>query len=111
MFGFLGGKKYRTISAREAERIMKRDPSVCVLDVRSYNEYNMGHIPGAVCIPVESIGREPIVRLADRDQMILVYCRSGRRAKKAAAKLARLGYTNVAEFGGIMKWKGPVKRG
>ena len=110
MFGFKK-KGFKSISQKEAIKIMDRDPDVCIVDVRRPEEYNRGHIPGSYCIPEEVIGREPIVRIAGKNDTILVYCRTGRRAKKAAKKLAKLGYTDVREFGGIVKWRGPVHRG
>ena len=77
--------------------------------MRTQQEYDEGHIPQAICIPNEIIGlRENIEELPDKSQMILVYCRSGRRSKEAAEKLASLGYTNVIEFGGIITWTGPI---
>ena len=77
-----------------------------LLDVRTQAEYDQGHIPGAVCIPNETIGTEEIPALPDKDQLILVYCRSGNRSKQAAQKLAEQGYTNIVEFGGILSWPG-----
>ena len=68
------------------------------------------HIPGAINIANESIGTEDISELPDKEQLILVYCRSGNRSKQASEKLAKLGYTNVAEFGGINDWPGETVR-
>ncbi|HCA56294.1 MAG TPA: hypothetical protein DEO95_12620 [Ruminococcaceae bacterium] len=88
---------------------MKTESGYIILDVRTQQEYDEGHIPQAICIPNEIIGlRENIEELPDKSQMILVYCRSGRRSKEAAEKLASLGYTNVIEFGGIITWTGPI---
>ena len=72
-------------------------------------EYAGGHIPDAVCIPVETIGEEEIAALPDTDQLIMVYCRSGNRSKKAAQKLADKGYGNVVEFGGINDWTDEIE--
>ena len=96
------------ISQEEARRMMDADDPPIVLDVRRQEEYDEGHLPGAVCIPNESIGTERPEGLPDLDQVILVYCRSGRRSKQAARKLADMGYTNVYEFGGILDWTGEI---
>lgn len=99
---------YTQISQEEAARMMERDEDCVIVDVRRLDEYEESHIPGAVLIPNESIGREPPELLPDKDQIILVYCRSGNRSKQAAQKLADLGYTRVYEFGGILDWTGPL---
>lgn len=99
---------YRQISQEEAARMMERDDGHVVVDVRQREEYYEAHIPGAVLIPNESIGEEPPELLPDKDQIILIYCRSGNRSKQAARKLADMGYTQVYEFGGIRDWTGPV---
>ena len=96
---------YESIPQEQARRLVEEDPSCLILDVRTVEEYDTGHIPGAVCIPVESI-TEPPQQLPDYDQTILIYCRSGRRSKEAAQKLAYMGYTHIMEFGGIMDWEG-----
>ena len=87
---------------------MQSESGYIILDVRRPDEFAKGHIPGAINIPNESIGSEEIPALPDKQQLILVYCRSGRRSKEAAAKLVKLGYTNVVEFGGIQDWKGEI---
>ena len=79
-----------------------------IVDVRRQDEYNEGHIPGAVLIPNESITDKQPEELPDLDRIILVYCRSGRRSKEASQKLADMGYTNVYEFGGINTWQGEI---
>ena len=79
-----------------------------ILDVRTAQEFASGHIPGAVLLPNETIGTEDIPLLPDKDQLILVYCRSGNRSTQAAEKLAQLGYTNIVEFGGINSWTGEI---
>ena len=99
---------YRQISQEEAKSMMIRDDGHVIVDVRRRDEYDSGHIPGAILIPNESIGAEQPEQLPDKDQVILVYCRSGRRSKEAAQKLADMGYTNVYEFGGIIDWTGEV---
>ena len=98
------------ISADEAALMMARETGYIILDVRRPDEFAAGHIPNAVNVPNESIGAEEIPALPDRDQLIFVYCRSGRRSKEAAEKLAALGYTNIVEFGGILDWQGETVR-
>ena len=102
---------YRQISQEEAAEVMDRDGTAVIVDVRTIEEYEEGHIPGAICIPNETIGAERPAQLPDLDQIILVYCRSGRRSKEAAGKLAELGYTGVLEFGGIIDWTGDIETG
>ncbi len=82
-----------------------------ILDVRTGQEFASGHIPGAINIPNESIGSQAPAGLPDKNQLILVYCRSGNRSKQASKKLATLGYTNIVEFGGILDWPGQVETG
>lgn len=101
-------QSYRQVTQEEARRMMEEEADFILLDVRTGEEYDGGHIPGAINIANEDIGTEEIPELPDRDQLILVYCRSGRRSKEAAEKLAALGYTRVVEFGGIMTWPGEV---
>lgn len=100
------GGGYRQITQEEASRIMSEESGYVILDVRTEEEFAEGHIPGAVCIPVENIGDEPPAQLPDKDRLILIYCRSGRRSKIASEQLAALGYTNILEFGGIITWTG-----
>lgn len=99
---------YRRISQDEAQSMMQAESGYAIVDVRRQDEYATGHIPGAICIPNESIGSERPTELPDLGQLILVYCRSGNRSKQAARKLADLGYTNVVEFGGINTWPGEI---
>ena len=99
---------YTQIDQETAKEMMEREDGHIVIDVRRQDEYDSGHIPGAVCIPNETIGTEPPAGLEDKDQIILVYCRSGRRSKEASQKLADMGYRNVYEFGGILDWTGEV---
>jgi rhodanese-related sulfurtransferase len=101
---------YRQISMDEATEIMKKESGYIILDVRRPDEFAEGHIPGAINIPNETIGTEELKKLPDKAQLILVYCRSGRRSKEASEKLVKLGYTNVVEFGGILDWKGELER-
>lgn len=97
---------YTQVSSEKAAQLMEDYDDEIVLDVRTPEEYAEAHIPGAINVPNEEIGEEPIAELPDKDQIILVYCRSGNRSKEAAQKLADQGYTNVIEFGGINDWHG-----
>ena len=101
---------YRQITVSEAVKMMDEEKNYIILDVRRADEYAEGHIPGAINVANESIGREEIPELPDKDQLILVYCRSGRRSKEAAEKLVKLGYTNIVEFGGILDWTGEIEK-
>ena len=100
---------YTQISAEEAMELMESEEDYIILDVRTQEEYDEKHIPGVVLVPNETIGKGEIKELPDKDQMILVYCRSGNRSKQASGKLIQLGYTNVYEFGGINSWPGEVE--
>lgn len=95
---------YKQISQSEAHEMMSRDDGHIIVDVRRRDEYDSGHIEGAILIPNETISDTPPEELPDLDQVILVYCRSGRRSKEAAQKLFDMGYTNIYEFGGIIDW-------
>ena len=95
---------YLNITAEEAKKLMDSEKDRIILDVRSREEYDQGHIPGAILIPNTEIEAKAADLLPDKDQLILVYCRSGRRSKLAAQSLADLGYTNIREFGGILDW-------
>jgi len=97
---------YMSISIEEAMEIMDVQGDYVLVDVRTELEYNEKHIPGAMNIPNESILSDNIKELPDKDQLILVYCRSGNRSKQAAQKLGEFGYTNVYEMGGILDWYG-----
>ena len=88
--------------------MMSRDDDHIIVDVRRNDEYEAGHIPGAILIPNESIDTSQPEELPDKDQIILIYCRSGNRSKQAAEKLAAMGYTNIYEFGGINTWTGEI---
>ena len=102
---------YRQIRMEEAMTLMEEESGYIILDVRTAEEFAEKHIPGAVNIANEAIGTEEIPELPDKDQLILVYCRSGNRSKQASQKLAALGYTNIVEFGGINDWPGEVVTG
>ena len=95
---------YVNITAEEAKEIMDTQQGYVILDVRAQEEYDQGHIPGAIVIPHEEITEKAEAMLQDKNQLILVYCRSGRRSKIAADALVELGYTNIKEFGGILDW-------
>ena len=100
---------YRQITMDEAVTMMAQETGYIILDVRRPNEYAAGHIPNAINVPNESIGTSDIPELPNKDQLIMVYCRSGRRSKEASEKLVKLGYTNIVEFGGILDWKGEIE--
>lgn len=99
-------KTYRQITMEEAVTMLEEETGYTILDVRTAQEYSEKHIPGAINIANESIGTEDIPELPDKDQLILVYCRSGNRSKQASEKLVKLGYTNIVEIGGINSWPG-----
>ena len=99
---------YMNITAEEAKEIMDTQEGYIILDVRTPEEYADKHIPNAINVPNENIGTEEVPELPDKDQLILVYCRSGNRSKQASEKLAALGYTRIVEFGGINEWPGDV---
>ena len=113
--GKLGGEKtmtYKQISMDEAKQIFEYggDDSYIILDVRRSDEFADGHIPGAINVANESIGTESLKELADKNQLIYVYCRSGNRSKQASAKLAAMGYSNIIECGGILDWTGELEK-
>ena len=95
---------YQQISQEEAKAMMDTQV-VIILDVREQDEYDSGHIPGAVLLPVGTIDETTAAEvIPEKDSTVLVYCRSGNRSKTASAALAELGYTNIYEFGGINTW-------
>lgn len=102
---------YRQVTAAEAMEIMESEENYIILDVRRHDEFESLHIPGSICVPNETIGTESIPELPDKNQLILVYCRSGNRSKQAAKKLVAMGYTNIVEFGGINSWHGETVSG
>ena len=99
---------YKQITQEKAKEMMAKDDGHIIVDVRRQDEYDEGHIPGALLIPNESITDKQPDELPDLNHIILVYCRSGRRSKEASQKLADIGYTNVYEFGGINTWTGEI---
>ena len=100
-----GSASYDQISGAEAKALMDSESGYIIIDARTQEEYDQGHIPGAILIPEYEIADRAEKELPDKDQLILVYCRSGRRSKIAAEELVKLGYTNVKEFGGIIDWE------
>ena len=100
-----GSATYEQISGAEAKALMDSESGYIIIDARTQEEYDQGHIPGAILIPEYEIADRAEKELPDKDQLILVYCRSGRRSKIAAEELVKLGYTNVKEFGGIIDWE------
>ena len=96
---------YQQITTAKAKEIMDSQSDYIILDVREQDEFGEGHIPNAILIPHTEIEQQASAKLPDKDQLILVYCRSGRRSKIAAESLVSLGYTNVKEFGGIIDWE------
>ena len=101
---------YRSIAMDEAVTMMAQETGYIILDVRRLDEYVAGHILNAINIPNENISTDEIPELPNKDQLIMVYCRSGRRSKEASEKLVKLGYTNIVEFGGILDWKGEIEK-
>ena len=99
---------YQQITQEKAKEMMQADDGHIIVDVRRQDEYDSGHIPGAILIPNESIGTECPKELPDLNQIIMIYCRSGRRSKEASQKLADMGYTHIYEFGGIIDWTGEI---
>ena len=95
---------YMNITAEQAKEIMDSREGYIILDTRTQEEYDQSHIPGAILIPYDEVLEKAEGVLTDKNQLILVYCRSGRRSKLAAADLQKLGYTNIMEFGGIIDW-------
>ena len=104
------GNSYKSISMSEAEEMMKNEKDYIILDVRTAEEYKEGHIPNAINVANETIGEDEIAELPNKNQLIMVYCRSGRRSKQAASKLVKLGYSNIVEIGGIIDWKGDIEK-
>ena len=101
---------YEPITAEDAKKLMDTESDYIIVDARTAEEFAEGHIPGAILIPEYEITERAQSELPDKDQLILVYCRSGRRSKIASQALTDLGYTNVKEFGGIIDWPYDVVR-
>ena len=106
-----GNAGYTQISQDEAVQMMQEETDYLIVDVRRPDEYAEGHIPGAINVPNETIAEEADAALPDKEQTLLIYCRSGNRSKQASEKLVALGYTNIVEFGGINDWPGDTVTG
>ena len=101
---------YEQITAEDAKKIMDSGEEHIILDTREQDEFDEGHIPGAILIPYTEIENKAEEMISYKDKLILVYCRSGRRSKIAAESLSKLGYTNVKEFGGIIDWPYEIEK-
>ena len=106
-----GGADYRQIGMDEAVEMMENEKNYIILDVRTEQEFEEQHIPNAINVPNETIGKDEIPELPDKEQLIMVYCRSGNRSKQASEKLVKIGYSNIVEFGGIKDWLGETVSG
>ena len=102
---------YQTMEINDAAEMIAADDGHLLVDVRTKEEFEEKHLPGAILLPVDDIKDGKLERLPDKDQIILLYCRTGRRAKDAAEYLAKKGYTNIYEIGGIIDWKGETVTG
>lgn len=100
----------RHVSMNDIVKIMEENKDYVIVDVRTPDEYKEGHIPNAINIPNETINETVYNKLKDKNQLILIYCRSGSRSRQAAYKMQKLGYTNLVDFGGIMNWKGKIEK-
>ena len=100
----------RHVSMDDIVKIMDENKNYVIVDVRTPDEYKEGHIPNAINIPNETINEAVYNKLKDKNQLILIYCRSGSRSRQAAYKMQKLGYTNLVDFGGIMNWKGKIEK-
>jgi len=98
------GAGYMNITAQQAKELMDSQTGYVILDTRTQEEYDQGHIPGAIVLPYDEVLERAEGILTDKDQLLFVHCRSGRRSKLAANDLVKLGYTNIREFGGIIDW-------
>ena len=101
---------YQSITMDEAMAQYQNEPNAVLLDVRTYEEYEAGHIPGAINITNENIQAGTYVLRGSKDQIIYVYCRSGNRSKQASEVLAKDGFTNIIECGGIIDYDGELER-
>lgn len=106
-----GGAEYRQVDMNEAVEMMENEKDYIILDVRTEQEFEEQHIPNAINVPNETIGTKEISELPDKEQLLMVYCRSGNRSKQASEKLVEIGYSNIVEFGGIKDWPGETVSG
>lgn len=100
----------RHVSMDDIVKIMDENKDYVIVDVRTPDEYKEGHIPNAINIPNETINETVYDKLQDKNQLILIYCRSGSRSRQATYKMQKLGYTNLVDFGGIINWKGKIEK-
>lgn len=105
------GTEYQQVNMNEAVEMMENEKDYIILDVRTEQEFEEQHIPDAINVPSEMIGKDEIPELPDKEQLIMVYCRSGNRSKQASEKLVKLGYSNIVEFGGMKDWPGETVSG
>ena len=108
LFGCSSKANYHQIDGQSALDMMNNETDYIIIDVRTESEYQQGHIKNAINIPNQSIDESVSEILTDKDQLLLVYCRSGNRSKQASEKLAKLGYSNIYEFGGISDFPGEI---
>ncbi|MDY5727432.1 MAG: rhodanese-like domain-containing protein [Erysipelotrichaceae bacterium] len=108
LFGCSSKANYHQIDGQSALDMMNNETDYIIIDVRTESEYQQGHIKNAINIPNESIDESVSEILTNKDQLLLVYCRSGNRSKQASEKLAKLGYSNIYEFGGISDFPGEI---
>lgn len=101
---------YQQVTAEEAKRMIDRG-GVTIVDVRTAEEYEQAHLPGAILVPNESIKAEMPAALPDKKAELIVYCRTGIRSRQAADKLVELGYKHVYDMGGIVNWNYETESG
>lgn len=104
-----GGPGYKHISMDDAAKMMESDKNVVIVDVRTQEEYDRKHVLGAICVPIEDIRDGKLEKLPDKNKKLMLYCWTGRRSEDAAAILAKQGYKNVYDFGGLVDWAGKVE--
>ena len=106
-----GGKSYQKMSMDEAQELIEAGTDRLIVDVRTQSEYDEGHIPGAILVPIEDIREGKVDALGGKDNAMMVYCWTGRRSEDAAGLLVEMGYTNVCDIGGFIDWKGEAEKG
>ncbi|MBP5200859.1 MAG: rhodanese-like domain-containing protein [Schwartzia sp.] len=104
-----GGSGFKHIGMNEAAKMMESDKNVVIVDVRTQEEYDRKHVLGAICVPIEDIRADKLDKLPDKNKTLMLYCWTGRRSEDAAAILAKQGYKNVYDFGGLVDWNGKVE--